>query len=364
MTQTKRLTYLDMVKGIGVFLVLIGHLQGDPFFSYSPLFAPLCAWIFSFHMPLFFIVSGILIRLKKDEEKDFKKLVAKRFRGIMIPYYWFSFFYLCVVVYALISGNIQAGTLWEQIWYVISCYGMSVLWFLPALFLGELLFILILKKVPKRYAPIVVLGTTAFAIGATLLIKANLSNIESLKRVAELCTTLIRPFFVVSFIAIGYYVYGLFKERDRFCLPEFCIGVVLMIANLATFRLNGGVDFRSLVMGNYLLYYFGAVCASLGLIFLCKNLPDVKPITFWGCNSLIVMAVHNSDSILYLALKLAMYVNQFVTRAKGYISYAVIVLVIVIYSTIMILLINRFFGFIVGKPSPFDGLFRKDKKCD
>ncbi len=364
MTQKKRLTYLDMAKGIGVFLVLIGHLQGDPFFSYSPLFAPLCTWIFSFHMPLFFIISGMLIRLKRDEEKDFKSLAAKRFRGIMIPYYWFSFFYLCVVVYALISGNIQVGTLLEQIWYVMSCYGMSVLWFLPALFLGELLFILILKKVRKPFAPIVCLVTTAIAIGANWIVKSNLSGVDSLKRVLELCTVLIRPFFVVSFIAIGYYVYGLFQERERFCLPEFGIGIGLMIANLATFRFNGGVDFRSLVMGNYLLYYFGAVCASLGLILICKNLPPMKPITFWGCNSLIVMAVHNSDSILYLALKLAMYVNQFVTRAKGYISYAVIVLVIVIYSTIMILLINRFFGFIVGKPSPFDGLFRKDKKCD
>jgi len=364
MTASKRLTYLDTAKGIGVFLVLIGHLQGEPFFSYSPIFSPLCKWIFSFHMPLFFIISGMLIRLKNDENKDLKTLATKRFRGIMIPYYWFSFFYLLAVVYALIRGNIQVGTLYEQIWYVLSLYGMSVLWFLPALFLGELLFLLIMKKAPKKLAPVCLLVTLGLGIVFNMLLKSFTYETVVLKGLSQFLTVLIRPLFVCSFIAVGYYAYGFFKEREKKSIVELLIGLVLMAIDVVLFTQNSSVDFRSLVYGNLILYYVCAITASLGLILICKNLPDVKPVIFWGCNSLIVMAVHNSETVLFYAMKLAMYINQFVTRAKGYISYLVIVLVITAYSTIMILLINRFFGFIVGKPSPFDHLFRKDKKCD
>ena len=48
----KRLDYMDAVKGIGILLVVMGHnLQGIP---------ALTSWIYSFHMPLFFIVTGYL----------------------------------------------------------------------------------------------------------------------------------------------------------------------------------------------------------------------------------------------------------------------------------------------------------------
>ena len=67
----KRLDYLDMTKGLGMILVLIGHLQGDSIFTFSPYIQPLCVFIFSFHMPMFFIVSGILLAIKNDEEINY-----------------------------------------------------------------------------------------------------------------------------------------------------------------------------------------------------------------------------------------------------------------------------------------------------
>ena len=146
----KRLDYLDMAKGLGMILVLIGHLQGDSIFTFSPYIQPLCAYIFSFHMPMFFIISGILLAIKNDEIRPFKDVAVSRFSGIMIPYFWFSFFYLIVVVVALIKGEIAVQSLYLNIWYVLSLYGMNVLWFLPALYLGELLFIFLRRKIREH----------------------------------------------------------------------------------------------------------------------------------------------------------------------------------------------------------------------
>ena len=81
--------------------------------------------------------------------------------------------------------------------------------------------------------------------------------------------------------------------------------------------------------------------------------------------SLIVMAVHNNETVLFYGMKLAMYVNQFLTHARGYICYLIVVVIICAYSTLMIFLITRFFGFMIGRPSKFDRLFkRNDLKRD
>ena len=46
----KRIRYFDMAKGLGIILVVLGHIEY--------ISDELRAWISSFHMPLFFILSG------------------------------------------------------------------------------------------------------------------------------------------------------------------------------------------------------------------------------------------------------------------------------------------------------------------
>lgn len=350
----KRLDYFDMAKGIGVILVLLGHLQGDQFFGFSKYILPMCEWIFSFHMPLFFIISGMLIFHKKDEDKEFKGLVKKRFKGIMIPYFWFSLFYMSVVFYAFFKGAVLPETIYVNLWYVLSMYGMNVLWFLPTLFAAELLFIFIVKKSKEKNSNImtVVMTVVISAIGliiaylmTTLTYDTNVS-----KRIHEFITVLIRPLVAISFFAIGYYANMFIISKDKLKKLTPIAGFVLMIVAAFFVKINHGVDFRSLVFKNVFFYYFCAVLSSIGLIMICKGIKPVKLIKFYGVNSLIFMAVHNSESILYLGMKLAMYANQFLTHARGYFCYAIIVTVILVYVSIMILLINKFVPFIAGKP--------------
>jgi acyltransferase len=49
-----RFDFIDNMKGIGILLVILGHLN----FFMDPFFVDI---IYSFHMPLFFFVSGFLI---------------------------------------------------------------------------------------------------------------------------------------------------------------------------------------------------------------------------------------------------------------------------------------------------------------
>ena len=49
---------IDIAKAVGIILMVVGHFNGLPLWFEK--------WIFSFHMPLFFILSGYLFKPKID----------------------------------------------------------------------------------------------------------------------------------------------------------------------------------------------------------------------------------------------------------------------------------------------------------
>ena len=59
--KEKRLEYIDMLKGVGIILVVIGH---STYVSENVL-----TWLASFHMPLFFLVSGMLFAYKHSQDR-------------------------------------------------------------------------------------------------------------------------------------------------------------------------------------------------------------------------------------------------------------------------------------------------------
>ena len=73
--DNKRDNFIDFLKGVGIFLVILGHHQNS-----------INGWIYSFHMPLFFLLAGVF---HKNEEKyfDFFKKKIKIFFFIILQYF-------------------------------------------------------------------------------------------------------------------------------------------------------------------------------------------------------------------------------------------------------------------------------------
>lgn len=69
----KRLDAFDILKGIGILLMIVGHSTGS--------FASLRNFIFSFHMPLFFLVAGYFFR-----PLPVWTGIRKNFRRLYVPY--------------------------------------------------------------------------------------------------------------------------------------------------------------------------------------------------------------------------------------------------------------------------------------
>lgn len=69
--RAERLSWLDVLKGIGIILVVIGHV-----YSNRTVFN----WLYSFHMPLFFLAAGWGYK-----EKSVLTDIKRRIQTIVVP---------------------------------------------------------------------------------------------------------------------------------------------------------------------------------------------------------------------------------------------------------------------------------------
>lgn len=83
--ENKRLNYIALLQVIGPILVIIGHMtNGLPM---SELQSTIKNFIYVFHMPLFFFISGYLFSYKKGVNKgEYLNFIKKKFWRLMFPY--------------------------------------------------------------------------------------------------------------------------------------------------------------------------------------------------------------------------------------------------------------------------------------
>ena len=103
---SKRIAYLDVAKGIGILLVMLGH-------NYVKASVPFMEkFIFSFHMPFFFLLSGMLFKANYPLLVLFKR----RFATLIRPYlaailllYSVYFFYTDIKIMTILRRVVPAA---------------------------------------------------------------------------------------------------------------------------------------------------------------------------------------------------------------------------------------------------------------
>ena len=133
--KTGRYKFIDAVKGIGAILVIIGHLGINYY---------LTIWIYMFHMPLFFFISGFL---EKESSSCLRTDIFHKANKILYPYFSLGIcFNVCFSsVFDWICGNKRFEILKKLIALLYGNYinennYNGTLWFLAALFSTYLLF--------------------------------------------------------------------------------------------------------------------------------------------------------------------------------------------------------------------------------
>ncbi len=125
-TSNGRKVFWDVLKGIGILCVLYGHTVR--------LGTLPSRMIFTFHMPLFFLISGILFDIGRIP--DFKSLTRKIWRNLLLPYCFF-------VVGSLLKYDLTIKSWLSRPLYrcvrILHGEGSNSIWFLVCLAMVQFL---------------------------------------------------------------------------------------------------------------------------------------------------------------------------------------------------------------------------------
>lgn len=352
--EKKRLAYPEMVKGVGMILVIMAH---SPYPS-----TPVRAFITAFHMPLFFIVSGILMCHTGEDRRALKPTLLKKVKSIMIPYVTFSLLYMLINYVTLLvkPENVPENTLFKNFVDFVTLYGISVLWFLTALFFGEVFFICTKKLANKRAhtdSVMVMLGIAAalivLSVSKAFHAYYPLYRSMPLLFLGDFIMVLLRGIGAMSFLTIGYYLYKWYLSKEiKWGWAEVLAGLVCFMLVYLISAQNGVVDFHFLYFFQPVLYYSGAVLGTLGTVLLCRHLPKSRLLYFFGANSLVIMVTHLDCKVLITAIHYANWLNLYITRAKVYFLYLNVTVMVILLEVVCVVLIRNCFPFLIGKPWP------------
>ena len=278
-----RMDYLDMAKGFGIILVVLGH-----HLTVSEAFT---VWIYSFHMPLFFILSGWLYAHKKNA-LSFGEFVKKKSRSLLYPYVVFSILILLwkYLLYFLLGSTPEKG--FPEIWIKsVTTYGYHALWFLPTLFFTEIIVHRLETSVGVCAKRVAYLSCILLGLGASELLR-----IGTIQEIADYAVRYAgRIFVAVVFYKIGMLMKPHFHGMHRW--RNLVFSIAALGVSLLLFPQNGLANLNSLRIGIFPIYMLLGISGSVAIILLCQWIGTCPPLSFWGRNSLFVMAVHMDFSI-------------------------------------------------------------------
>ena len=251
----ERIAYVDAARGLAILCVVLGHLYpGDGIVQY----------ISSFHVPVFFILSGLLMAARDGwKTRRLTEFAAKKAKRLLYPYATFSALNL-----ALIFARRGQRAMLRQLAATLLGEGIDALWFLSALFLAEIAFKIVMsfKRRGLRIAAFLCMavGTAGFSyLGLGAVQREGLAQILCLANVVSRA--------LVGCILIGMgYGYGRVRARVRLSrAAQYGLMATAFALNLALFRFNA-VDLHYSLIGNPALYYANAAAGSYALMKLCE----------------------------------------------------------------------------------------------
>lgn len=268
----QRIIWIDALKAIAMMLVVMGHSWGCPKF--------LTAEIYTFHIPLFFFLSGMTLSARYS----FSFYVVKLCKGILVPYILYTLVFTIALVYWQVDTcfhqeNFLMSFLFNLSEYPGYCnYG---LWFLPVLFVTKLLAYPVIRYCKNVYIVLIIMAV--IAIMPQFLLHHSL----------VFCLHVVPAALV--FVLLGYIVRTeelIGKVNNLYIL----LGGISVNAGAMVYglRTNGNID---MVMGAYgkslTIFYLGAIS---GILMMCALIRIMAKHLLWivkfGRHTLRIYCTH------------------------------------------------------------------------
>lgn len=152
----ERVTYIDSTRALLIILVVLGHIlqYANPGYDILP-YTLAQEFIYAFHMPAFFLLTGMLADETRWKHRSLTELLKSRCRTLLVPYLFFELLAVFWKHFVLHTVTLGEG-LYRMV--TLRC-NVGADWFLPALFLANLFFWLYVRCPGKyKWVPALVLS--------------------------------------------------------------------------------------------------------------------------------------------------------------------------------------------------------------
>ena len=167
--NTKRIEYLDVAKGIGIILVVWAHSSG-----------PFSKYIGAFHMPFFFLISGLLYKAAL-QTGDSRKYFMNKVKHLYIPFVFLNMlFYTLEALINHVDAK-KVALVYLKLLLTLAKEGkfMGATWFLAALFMVSCTYRLIdilLGEAKHKYAFVMCIYGLAMVLAINVTFKYMISR--------------------------------------------------------------------------------------------------------------------------------------------------------------------------------------------
>lgn len=340
-----RIKYIDISRAFAIIFIVLGHT-----IVHSQHCNLIFKFLYSFHVVLFFIISGYTFKVKENEKS--LPFIKKKFIRIIIPYFvWCILFLIPYIILGNGVGNSLGTTssfnLKTQLLNVI--YGVgnnaalkqnSALWFLPALFSMEV-FCFFLIKYKKKYR------INNIILVLSLIILSYITNTFS---------NFILPWGLNSVLVLNIYFYlgYLFKEKNyftkervfqaKYIVPIAIVGIIACFINSQTVSC---IDYE---YGNLLLCFLSGAGLSLLVIYLSYKINKNKTLEYIGKNTMGILIFHKLI-ILVFQTKMGI-ISELLSNSNLYIELILsltITMLSIVLSLLATIIVRKMFPLLIGE---------------
>lgn len=324
-----KIEWIDLSRGFAIVLMILCHSM-EWYSSALGTELWLLPLLYSFHIPLFFLISGLLF----SSEKTFGVFLIKMIKSFLLPYITFScIIEFCNFIKIYLFGSIDTIDFAENIKSLIIQNHYNLLWFILTLMLVKIISFFICKI--KNLKAI-------FIISLVIIVLAYLYkkfvNIQLFWCLDEVIYAL--PFFLFGYLLKASKAFEkLFNIK--YSLLYLAAGV---IANVVNHKLNPEIKYVNMFkcdFGNIFVYYISAVFMILFFISITKKIHHIKIVNYIGQHSLVYYGLH------LVAFQFIFHFLQPVFDGS-----VIMYIVLNIVSTILVLLIMTVVSLIFSK-KPF-----------
>ena len=293
--MAERIVWIDVAKGVAMLAIVFGHTVDMGLWK---------IWVYSFHVPLFFILSGMTFRARGG----FRQYCASKAKRVLVPYFCFGF--ASILVFG-IAGQYAASVLGrEDIDTAIALNAVGLvygngkngmmdfnlpLWFLPCIFVVYLMAYLV-SQLEAKYARSE--GKVQIAVGALAI-------------AASFCMTLLCPIPALPFsienaiVLFPFFYLGTRMGRvDWTAFPSskrLLVGVLMFAFGSMAAALNaqyGIVDYVATACRLYPLFLAAALLQSCGLVVLLSACGSSSCVAYIGRRTMPILVMHKFPVVL------------------------------------------------------------------